>query len=100
MKPIRALLFCCAFSLWGTLHVCADGLASSITFHSTGSIARIWNEQNLAAIRLDTPHPPVHARNLFHLSVVIYDAWAAYDPIAVGYIYKQKHLGLREKLIA
>ena len=48
------------------------------------SIARVWNEEILAAIRVDLPHPPVHARNLFHLSVAMYDAWAAYDHVAVG----------------
>jgi len=55
------------------------------------SIARIWDEEILAAIRLDLPHPPAHARNLFHLSVAMYDAWAAYDPVAVGYLYREKH---------
>lgn len=59
---------------------------------SGSSVARIWNEQILAAIRIDTPHPPVHARNLFHLSVAMYDAWAAYDADAVGYVYREKHL--------
>src|SRR5947207_86168 len=29
------------------------------------SIARIWDERALAAIRVDTPHPPAQARNLF-----------------------------------
>lgn len=55
------------------------------------SIARLWNEQNLNAIRGDSPHPPVHARNLFHLSIAMYDAWAAYDPVASGYVYREKH---------
>jgi hypothetical protein len=36
----------------------------------------------LAAIRRDTPRPPVHSRNLFHVSAAMYDAWAAYDPTA------------------
>jgi len=54
-----------------------------------GSIARTWNEQNLAAIRTDLPHPPVHARNLFHVSVAMWDAWAAYDPLAVGYVHNE-----------
>jgi hypothetical protein len=56
------------------------------------SIARYWDEEILAAIRIDLPNPPVHARNLFHLSAAMYDAWAAYDPVAVGYTYHQKHL--------
>ncbi len=55
------------------------------------SIARVWNERALAAIRVDTPHPPAQARNLFSLSVAMYDAWTAYDSTAVGYIYRGKH---------
>ena len=43
------------------------------------SVARVWNEQLLHAISLDTARPTVHARNLFHLSAAMYDAWAAYD---------------------
>ncbi len=58
---------------------------------ATPSIARIWDERALAAIRVDTPHPPAQARNLFSLSVAMYDAWAAYDPTAVGYVYQGKH---------
>ena len=48
------------------------------------SIARTWNEQCLAAIRLDFPAPTVHARNLFHLSAAMYDAWAAYTATSRG----------------
>lgn len=44
----------------------------------TGSIARRWNEQNLGAIRRDIPRPGVHARNLFHTSAAMWDAWVAY----------------------
>ncbi len=51
-----------------------------------GSIARRWNEQVLNAIRRDTPRPTVHARNLFHSSVAMWDAWAAYDSQASGYV--------------
>ena len=53
------------------------------------SVARTWNQENLAAVRLSFPDPPVHARNLFHVSVAMYDAWAAYDPEATGYIYRE-----------
>src|SRR5262245_60323154 len=58
---------------------------------ASNSIARVWNERALAAIRTDTPHPPGQARNLFMFSVCTYDAWAAYDPTAVGFIYHGKH---------
>lgn len=55
------------------------------------SIARNWNERALEGIRMDTPHPPGQARNLFSFSVCLYDAWAAYDANAVGFIYRGKH---------
>jgi len=46
------------------------------------STARAWNEQMLAAIHRDPARPTVHARNLFHVSAAMYDAWAAYLPAA------------------
>ena len=57
---------------------------------SQQSVARIWNEQLLEAIRIDFPHPPKHARNLFHLATVMYDAWVAYDTTAIGYIHHER----------
>jgi Secretion system C-terminal sorting domain len=50
------------------------------------SVARRWNEQNLQAIRDDLARPPVQARNLFHIAIAMYDAWAAYDAIAKPYL--------------
>ena len=44
------------------------------------SVARMWNEQLLDAIRRDFPAPTLHSRNLFHVSAAMWDAWAAYDP--------------------
>jgi hypothetical protein len=67
---------------------------ASVTVGSTAraeSIAREWNDLLLDAIRVDTPRPTVHARNLFHLSTTMYDAWAAYDPVANGYITNENH---------
>jgi len=43
------------------------------------SVAREWNELLLLAIRSDFARPTVHARNLFHISAAMYDAWAVYD---------------------
>jgi hypothetical protein len=80
-RTIRALaLFTIISSTW-----------FSTSVHGSESVARIWNERALAAIRVDAPHPPAQARNLFSLSVCMYDAWAAYDPVAVGYVYRGKH---------
>ena len=46
------------------------------------SVARQWNEEVLNAIRGDFARPTVHARNLYHTSVAMWDAWAAYDDVA------------------
>lgn len=54
------------------------------------SVARVWDEQLLSLIRQVVPAPTVHARNLFHLSVAMWDAWAAYDPTADGYLVDEK----------
>ena len=43
------------------------------------SVARDWNEELLEAIRNDFARPTVHARNLFHSSILMYDAWAIFD---------------------
>lgn len=43
------------------------------------SIARAWNEEVLHAIRNDFARPTVHARNLFHTSIAMYDIWAVFD---------------------
>ncbi len=48
----------------------------------TASVARRWNEQLMSSIRRDLPRPTVHARNLFHFSAAMWDAWAAFSPTA------------------
>lgn len=53
--------------------------ARSAAVEST--VARQWNELLLEAIRGDFARPTVHARNLFHTSVVMYDAFALYDEV-------------------
>ena len=54
------------------------------------SVARVWDDVLLDSIRRDTPAPTVHARNLFHTSAAMWDAWAAYDPTADGYFVQEK----------
>jgi hypothetical protein len=58
--------------------------------HPEWSVARRWDEALLDAIRRALPNPPLHARNLFHTSAAMWDAWAAYDPVASGYFAKEK----------
>lgn len=43
------------------------------------SVARLWNEVLLDSIRNDFARPTVHARNLFHVSAAMFDAWAVFD---------------------
>ncbi len=50
------------------------------------SVARLWNEELLESVRNDFARPTVHARNLFHVSAAMYDAWAAYDDTADAWL--------------
>jgi len=59
------------------------------------SVARQWNEALLSAIRMDFARPTVHARNLFHMSTVMYDAWAAFDDVAQPYLLGKTVNGYR-----
>jgi hypothetical protein len=54
------------------------------------SVARVWDEAMLDAIRRDLPAPTTHARNLFDVSAAMWDAWAAYDPTSDGYFVTEK----------
>ena len=46
------------------------------------SMARQWNDLLLESIRGDFARPTVHARNLWHSSLIMWDAWAVMDPTA------------------
>jgi hypothetical protein len=63
---------------------------SLVSAQASNSVARQWNEALLNAIRKNSPNPPAHARNLFHVAVAMYDTWAAYDGVAVGYVTNEK----------
>ncbi len=64
-----------------------------VPLHSqTHSVAREWNELLLTSIRGDFARPTIHARNLHHVSIAMYDAWAAYDPSLDTYLLgKTRH---------
>jgi Na+-translocating ferredoxin:NAD+ oxidoreductase RnfD subunit len=62
------------------------GVASGCTPVRTGdSIATLWDRTAVAVLRAGGASGPVQARDLFHLSAAMWDAWAAYDPGARGY---------------
>ena len=50
------------------------------------TVAREWNEALLKTIQEDLARPHVQARNIFHFSVAMYDAWAIYDEEAETYL--------------
>ena len=50
------------------------------------SIAREWSEALHQTMQEDLARPAVQARNLFHFSLALYDAWAAYDAEAQPYL--------------
>lgn len=80
------------FALLGLLLLCPPAVAGGSPEHS---VARQWNEELLHAIRNDFARPTVHARNLFHVSAAMWDAWAAYAPAADGVIHEEPaYLGL------
>jgi hypothetical protein len=91
---IRALLTGLMVAAAVALAGCSSGqsyrLADCTPSHRDASIARVWDEALLDAIRRDVPAPTVHARNLFHVSAAMWDAWAAYDAQADGYFVREK----------
>jgi hypothetical protein len=68
-----------------------DTLTNNPPIASTHSVARVWNEALLDAIRRDLARPTVHARNLFQISIAMYDAWAAYEPQVSTYFLGREH---------
>ncbi len=90
---VFGIVAACAMLLSGPNTVAAAGVSDAVQLPDSRSaspvsskrgisqsVARQWNEQMLEAIRADTPRPTVHARNLFHVSAAMFDAWAAYAP--------------------
>jgi hypothetical protein len=66
-------------------------LAATASADEPHSVARQWNEALLDAISRDLARPVVHARNLFHTSAAMWDAWAAYEPGADPVLHWERH---------
>lgn len=71
-------------TFWLLVLLCCAVLSQHLAAQPT--IAREWNEAVLQTIQEDLARPHVQARNLFHFSVAVYDAWAAYDEEADTYL--------------
>ncbi len=89
---VRSLAVLMATALVASACVTESNPGCTPTVDGTHSVARMWNEALLDAIRRDFPAPTVHARNLFHLSAAMWDAWAAYDPTSSGYFVSEKQV--------
>ena len=97
----------CLTNLLSILWLAAPfNVAANEQHHSAGSqhsVAGIWNDTLLHAIRNDFAKPTSHARNLFHASAAMYDAWAIYNPPASTYFLGQTqangfHCGFSDQL--
>ncbi len=77
--------FVSTWCLWALLAVIAAPAA-----FGQHSVAREWNEETLEAIRNDFARPTVHARNLYHSAAAMWDAWAAYDPLADTVLHHER----------
>jgi len=88
---MRLILLILAIALIGC-NVSGDDASMPLTRDDREhSVARIWNEVLLEGIRHDFARPTVHARNLWHSSAAMYDAWAAYDDVASTWLLGKTH---------
>ena len=60
---------------------------------SKSSIAREWMDTMLEMVKEDGQGPTIQARNLFHVSAAMYDAWAAYDKTQPTYFLGKEKNG-------
>ena len=77
---LLAILFCLVLAEGHSQHTAVS--SQDTLAESQHTVVRRWNEILLDHIRGDFARPTVHARNLYHLSAAMYDAWAIYDDIA------------------
>ncbi|MDE0889480.1 MAG: hypothetical protein OSA40_08475 [Phycisphaerales bacterium] len=63
---------------WSLLAAFGSGVAAFAQADDP-SVARRWNDLLLESIRNDYARPVVHARNLFHISAAMWDAWAIFE---------------------
>lgn len=82
MKNIKTRVYYFAKNLI-VVYCCLMGTTIQAQDHT---IAREWNELILEAVRNDFARPTIHARNLFHTSIAMYDSWAIFDETAESYL--------------
>jgi len=72
------------------LILCPIAMCASVT--AQDSVARKWCDMTIESIRRDRARPPVHARNLHHISAAMHDAWALYEVDALGFLVDGDHV--------
>jgi hypothetical protein len=90
---IRTGVLVVALSMGVTACDAFDGAEPPLLDDRDVSVARIWNEVLLEGIRNDYARPTAHARNLWHSSAAMYDAWAAYDDAASTWLLGKTQAG-------
>ena len=85
-KPFRIFNVVLTLFVLSACDVDSESLEALAENNTAHSVARMWNEVLLDAIRNDLARPTVHARNLFHTSILMYDSWAIYTPEAETYL--------------
>ena len=68
---------------------CMLALSAPITVSANESVARQWNELLLESIRNDFARPTVHARNLFHTSAAMWDAWSCFEDGPAPWLFNE-----------
>lgn len=76
-----------------TLMICSLMCVAMTDAMTQHSVARQWNELLLDAIRNDFARPTIHARNLYHSAILMYDCWAAYDEQADNFFLGKERGG-------
>jgi hypothetical protein len=79
LTTVTGLMLIVALALMATV-----GRPRSAAAADGDNLVLIWNQETLESIRKLPPAPTVAARALAIVHTAIYDAWAAYDPLAVG----------------
>ncbi|MCK5941483.1 MAG: vanadium-dependent haloperoxidase [Planctomycetes bacterium] len=75
----------------GLVVLCAAIASTSTDARAQHSEARQWNDLLLDSIRNDFARPTVHARNLYHVSTAMWDAWATYSTNAQCVLFDEQH---------
>lgn len=70
-----------------------SGFCASAQTDPNKSVARIWMDAHLDAIKVDGLGPTIHSRNLYQLSVGMYDLWTVFKGTSEETVFLGKEFG-------